>query len=131
LSDADTIRSLYELLAAGRLEDSAALLDPEIEWDTSQAPTGVRTRGLDGARADLEAMLDAWDEYESVVERLVEAGEVIVVVVVNRGRGRVGGVPIEARRAHVWRLHDGRPVSMRLYLDPADAFAAVGLEPSP
>jgi uncharacterized protein len=131
LSDADTIRSLYELLAAGRLEDSAALLDPEIEWDTSEAPTGVRTRGLDGARADLEAMLDAWDEYESVVERLVEAGEVIVVVVVNRGRGRVGGVPIEARRAHVWRLHDGRPVSMRLYLDPADAFAAVGLELSP
>ena len=36
-----------------------------------------------------------------------------------------GGVPIEARRAHVWVLRDGVPVSF-LYLDPDEALAAVG-----
>jgi ketosteroid isomerase-like protein len=70
-------------------------------------------------------MLEAWAEYGSDVERVVESGDRVVVVVLNRGRGVAGGVPIEARRAHLWRLRDEVPVAMRLYLDPDEALAAL------
>ncbi len=118
MSDADLIRRLYELSAAGRIEETAELIDEDIEWDTTEAPTGVRARGRDAAMADLRGMLEAWEEYESEVESVTGRGDSVVVVVRNRGVGRTGNVPIEARRAHVWRLRDGRPVSFRLRLDP-------------
>jgi uncharacterized protein len=118
----DTVRRMYELFAAGDHDAAAKLVDPNLEWDTSAAPTGVRVTGSEAAVRDYQAMLEAWDEYESVPDRFVESGDHVLVVVRNRGRGAGGGVPIEARRAHLWRLRDGVPVAMRLYLDPDDAF---------
>jgi ketosteroid isomerase-like protein len=130
VSEAELVRRIYELSA----EDPTGwgeLIDPDIEWDTSAAPSGTRTRGADAALADYRGMLEAWDEYESVVERIVPVGDLVLAVVRNRGRGRAGGVPIEAVRAHVWRVRDGRAVSMRQYMDPRDAFAALGVDPEP
>jgi uncharacterized protein len=121
----DNLRRMYELFAAGDHDAAAAIVDPNIEWDTSAAPTGVRVTGREAAVRDYEAMLEAWEDYETDPERFVESGDDVLVVVRNRGRGAGGGVPIEARRAHLWRLRDGVPVAMRLYLDPDDAFEAL------
>lgn len=121
----DTVRRMYELFAAGDSDAAARLVDPNIEWDTSAAPTGVRATGSEAAARDYGAMLEAWEDYESFPERFVESGDHVLVVVRNRGRGAGGGVPIEARRAHLWRLRDGVPVAMRLYLDPEDGFEAL------
>lgn len=120
MSDADLIRRLYELTDAGRIDEAAELIDEDVEWDTSEALTGLRARGRDAAMDDLRAMLDAWEEYASEVESVQQRGDSVVVVVRNRGVGRAGNVPIEARRAHVWGMRDGRPVSFRLHLDPED-----------
>jgi uncharacterized protein len=124
----DTVRRMYELFAAGNDDAAVGLVDPDISWDTTAAPAGVRVTGAEAAMRDYRAMREAWEEYELVTEDFVEAGDHVVVVVLNRGRGIAGGVPIEARRAHVWRLRDEVPVSFRLYLDPEDAFEAVGLD---
>ena len=125
MGGAEVVRRMYELFDAGDHEAAAAMLDPDVEWDTSAAPTGVRARGTEAALRDFRSMLEAWEEYGSDVERVVESGDRVVVVVRNRGRGVAGGVPIEARRAHLWRLRDGVPVAMRLYLDPDEALAAL------
>jgi ketosteroid isomerase-like protein len=127
-ANVDTVRRMYELFAAGEYDAAAELIDPELDWDTSAAPTGVRVTGADAALRDYRDMLEAWDDYESIAERFVATDDHVVVIVRNRARGAGGGVPIEARRAHVWRLRDGVPVAMRLHLDPAEAFDAVGLD---
>jgi uncharacterized protein len=124
----DTVRRMYELFAAGEDDAAIGLVDPDIDWDTTAAPAGVRVTGAEAAMRDYRGMREAWEEYEQVIEDFVDASDHVVVVVLNRGRGIAGGVPIEARRAHVWRLRDEVPVSFRLYLDPQDAFAAVGLD---
>jgi ketosteroid isomerase-like protein len=116
---------MYELFAAGAYDAAAEMVDPNLEWDTSAAPTGVRVTGSEAAVRDYGAMLEVWEDYESVPERFVESGDHVLVVVRNRGRGAGGGVPIEARRAHLWRLRDCVPVAMRLYLDPDEAFEAL------
>ena len=123
------VREIYRALEAFRTgRPLPALFADDIEWDTSAAPTGVVVRGLEAAQADLAGMLEAFSEYEVEIERLVEAGDGVVVGIIrNRGRGAASGVPIEARRAHVWRVRDGRAVSLRLYLDPDDALAAARL----
>ena len=121
-----TVRQVYEAFAAGEMETVARLVDPAIDWDTSAAPTGVHVRGIQGGMRDIREMLDAWAAYEIEIEDVSEVGDHVVVIVVNRGKGAAGGVPIEARRAHVWRLRDGVPVAFRLYLDPGEALASVG-----
>ena len=122
----DTLRRIYELFAVEDYDAAAELVDPEIDWDTSAAPAGVRVTGAEAAIGDYRGMREAWEEFELVAEDFVDAGDHVVVVVRNSGRGVGGGVPIEARRAHVWGLRAGVPVSFRLYLDPDEALAAVG-----
>ena len=125
----DTLRRIYEVFAAGDVEAAARMLDPDIDWDTSAAITGVHVTGIEEAMRDYRGMLEAWKEYDSVTEDFIAAGDHVVVVVRNRGRGAAGGVPIEARRAHVWRFRDGVPVAMRLFLDPDEALTSVGAAP--
>jgi uncharacterized protein len=122
----ETVRRVYEAFDADDVETVADLVDPEIDWDTSAAPTGVHVRGIQGGIRDIREMLDAWAAYEIEIEDVHEAGDHVVVIVVNRGKGAAGGVPIEARRAHVWRVREGVAVAFRLYLDPDEALAAVG-----
>ena len=120
------MRQIYEAFAAEEIETVARLVDPAIDWNTSAAPTGVHVRGIQGGMRDIREMLDAWAAYEIEIEDVSEVGDHVVVTVVNRGKGAAGGVPIEARRAHVWHLRDGVPVAFRLYLDPDEALASVG-----
>jgi uncharacterized protein len=129
-STTGVVREIYETLPALQRGDPLPdLFASDIEWDTSAAPTGTAGRGIEEAVADMTGMLEAFTDYEIEIERLVDAGEGVVVGVIrNRGRGAASGVPIEGRRAHVWRIRDGRAVAMRLYLDPDEALAATGVD---
>ena len=68
----DTVRRMYELFAAGDHDAAAGMVDPNLEWDTSAAPTGVRVTGSEAAMRDYGAMLEVWEDYESVPERFVD-----------------------------------------------------------
>jgi ketosteroid isomerase-like protein len=130
--EVETVQQIYDTLASGGPEAVADLFDPDIEWDTSAAPTGVKSRGHEAALGDFTGMLEAWEEFEIRLERLLPGGadDTVVAIVRNRGRGRAGGVPTEGQRAHLWRVRDGRAVAMRLYFDPREALDAAGIDPS-
>lgn len=84
-------------------------------------------RGRSGM-ARLFAMLrDTWTEFRFEPERFIDCGEQVTVLVRVVARGGTSGLATERRTAHVWTVRDGRLASIQIYLDRAEALAAVGL----
>jgi ketosteroid isomerase-like protein len=129
-SNSEVMRGGYEALARGDFDAIVQLLDPEIEMhDRPEAPDASTYRGAAGARTALDATFDYFDDVSMEPEEFYERDDTVVVVITLRGRGRVSGVPVEERLAHLWTLRDGRPYAMQAYTDPADALRAARIDP--
>jgi ketosteroid isomerase-like protein len=86
-------------------------------------------RGPDGAMEQYRKWMGAFDGYKWELEELIPAGERVVVVFREGGRGKGSGVPIDHRGAVIWRIAGGQVIEFKTYLDLAKAFRAAGLEP--
>jgi ketosteroid isomerase-like protein len=85
-------------------------------------------RGREGM-SRLSAMLrDTWSEFRFEPERVLDAGDRVVVLVRVVAEGGVSGVPTERETAHVWTARHGRLSSIQIYRDRAEALKAAGLE---
>ena len=127
----ETIRLLYERW----LQDDASLfdaLDPEFELHPDPAADWVGVndiyRGNDGVRSYMAQVYEAFEDYRPEVEGLLDAGDKVITLAIEHGRGRGSGASVEARRtAHVWSMRANKAIRLDLYLDRSDAFEAVGL----
>lgn len=99
--------------------------DPEAYW------VGVNRiyRGHDGLVAYLRSINEAFEGYRPEVERFLDAGDTVVTLATEHGRGRGSGVEVESiRTAHVWTMRGGKAIRVDLYQDRSRALKAVGLE---
>jgi len=71
--------------------------------------------------------LGAWENYTARVEELIDAGDRVVVVHHERGRGRGSGVEVDNRSANVFDVSCGKIVRRRPFPDRSQALDAVGL----
>ena len=124
----DTVRRIYEVWAEEGSPVSSGLLDPEIEW--VNPPEAVEP----GTRRGIEAFADAArtvaETFEGVrveIDRLIDAGERVVVIATLRGRGRGSGADVERRQGYVWTIREGKAVRFEWFNDPAKAVEAAGL----
>jgi ketosteroid isomerase-like protein len=103
-------------------------LDEQFETQVPGVSGGERVfRGREGVRQLLAIIRDAWSEWRWEPERVVDAGDQVLVLVQVVGRGRVSGVPIKREDGHVVTVLNGRIRSVRTYRDRHDALEAVGL----
>ena len=130
----EVIRRMYELW----LEGDPALMDafdPDIELhpDPHADWVGVNDvyRGHDGMRAYMRLVYDAFEDYRPEVEELIDAGDKVITLAIEHGRGKASGVAVQAHRtAHVWTMRDNKAVRVDLYLDRDAGLAAAGV-PAP
>ena len=119
-------------------DDEAAVLDRlfrdyyEEEFEVrmpADYPEGEQVlRGREGM-SRLSAMLrDTWSEFRFEPERVLDAGDRVVVLVRVVAEGGVSGIPTELETAHVWTARHGRLSSIQIYRDRAEALEAAGLE---
>ena len=107
------------------------LLDPDVAWDISDTPSPMAGiyRGQDEVRAFYRRWSSAFSDWNYDIERMIEAGDRVVVIVREHGRGRGSGVEVGMRRANVWTFEDGKVVLFRSFASPDAALQAAGLEP--
>ena len=103
---------------------------PEVEWvsDVSRRIEGSETvyRGLAGMRRYWDEWHAGWEVKMDVTE-IRDLGDTILAVANVRTRGGASGVDLEEPVAYVFEFEDGLARRVRSYLDPQQAFAAVGL----
>jgi ketosteroid isomerase-like protein len=111
---------------------SRGFWSPEIVWDASRSglPGHGVYRGYDEATSYFE---DDWfqafplEEWEVVVEELIDNGDQVIAMSRQRGRGATAGVAAELELAVICDLRDGLIVRIETYLDRAKALEAAGL----
>src|SRR3954451_12672481 len=104
----EVIRRVYEgwLLGDAALFDA---LDPEIELHPDPAADWVGVndiyRGHDGVRSYMARVYEAFEDYRPEVEEFLDAGNKVVTLAIEHGRGRASGATVEAHHtAHVWTM---------------------------
>jgi ketosteroid isomerase-like protein len=127
----ERLRWLYSEWARGNLWALSEIADPDIEWawadEMASLFGGPRTyRGLDEIVAATLEWLAAWDRYWMTADDFIEAGDDVVVVLMElHARTADSETVVEQKVAAVWGMRDGKAVRVRYYMDRADALAAV------
>jgi ketosteroid isomerase-like protein len=105
-----------------------AVCHPEIEFRSMLGIGGRSYLGHDGIREYFDDIESAWAEWNVAVERVEEAADGRVAIVMTmHARGKESGIEIADRTAHVWALRDGRLVHNTLYRDPEAALRELSL----
>lgn len=128
----EVVRQVYE--AAARRDGAAvlALYDRGVEWDVSRSPmarlVGEKLyHGHEGLRRFFRAYHEAWESIEYDAEELIDAGNHVISVDVERARGRASGVATDLTQYAVWTITDGKIVRVVWFPTRFEALEAVGL----
>ncbi len=127
---------MYDANARGDYEMVLALYDPAVEFDNSRSPVadfigtvGEVFRGREAVQQAFRDWYEAWDNVESDVEELIDAGgDNVVSVFTYRARGRTSGAEVRfPHMAGAWTIRDGRVARVAWLPTRAQALEAVGL----
>jgi ketosteroid isomerase-like protein len=127
--DAETVRQVYAAVNERHWVRLAELLDPDVaQYGTiGGVEEGSVVRGRDAIMQMYESEADAWDRQRIEAERLIDAGDRVLVFQREYQRGRTSGLELVVETASVIDLRNGRVVRIQGYMDRAAALRAVGL----
>jgi ketosteroid isomerase-like protein len=130
----ENVEAFKRGLEAGNRGDVETLLqelDPAVEWHSALHAVlgGAQTvfRGHDGVREMLRDLNEAFDEIQIEISEIRDLGDRLVAIGRNRTRGKASGAETETPFALVTEIRNGKTISVRGYLDPKQALAALGL----
>ena len=112
----ETVRAIYAAFARRDVEGAIGHMAPDISF----APAGTAARlgrtdpyvGHDGIRRYFTDVARVWEELTLVADDIrATAGGVVVFGTVT---GRLDGEPFRATSVWIWRVHDGKAISMRV-----------------
>jgi ketosteroid isomerase-like protein len=132
---AENVEIVRRIMDAERRRDAAtifSLYDEGIEWDVSSAGAAVAgqigiLRGHEGVRHWMRTWYEGFEDVIYEVEELIDAGEHVMLVLSQRGRGRASGAEVSVRMYGAWTMREGKVVRVAWFLDHDDALKAVGL----
>lgn len=126
----EVIRRMYEAWLAGDQDAVLAVFDADVELtpDPEAAWVGIGQvyRGHAGMQSYMASVYEAFEDYRPEVERLIDAGDQVLTLAIEHGKGRGSGADVQANKtAHLWTLRAGKAVRLDLYLNRDSAFKAV------
>jgi hypothetical protein len=123
------VRRIYANWGRGSSPAESNLLHPDIEWVNPSYALEPGTRaGIEAFTTITEGLDDTITALRMDVERLLDAGDRVVVIATMRGQGSASGVEVENRHGSVWTIRDGKAVRFQWFNEPDEALEAVGLQ---
>ena len=130
----EVVRQIYEALARRDTTTIFALYDPEVEFYFARGTFQDRIgnadvyRGYAGLRDIDRELREAFENFETTYEDLIDAGERVVSVSRYRARGRSSGLEVEGpRQFGLWTIRNNRIVRVDWFNTREQALAAAGL----
>ena len=125
ITGVDVLADLYAAFARRDLETIRAAIHPDFVMTQSDLlPWGGVHRGADGFFAFLGTLL-SYTEPTVEIGDLYDSGDHIVQVGHTTGTVRATGTAYRVREVHIWRLHEGRPITYDVHIDTAAMLAAL------
>jgi ketosteroid isomerase-like protein len=112
----EIVRRAHEALNGGDIDAVVALCNPAFRLDMSDRVFNPAVyEGHDGIRRFYAEVRDVWDRYTWEPEELIERGDLVVALLRSSGTGRGSGIELERSTAMVWRVRQGRAMSVRFF----------------
>ena len=124
----EVVSSSMQAYLSGDNEGALSHYATDVEFDATLRPEGKVYRGRDGVAEAMRVWTGTWADYKLQVEEIIDAGDHVILVTKESGRGKGSGIPIDQRIFGVFTLSEGRIVRWEGFLDRNQAFEAAGLE---
>jgi uncharacterized protein len=122
----EIVRRHLEAYLSGDNETTLSYYDPEVEFDARARPGGQVYRGHEGVAEAMRVWVGAWEDWKFEVEEIIDAGDRVLVIGRESGRGRGSGVEIDQPNFIVFTLRDGRIVRWQGFVHRGPALEAAG-----
>ena len=124
----EIVRRFFAEWEKGNFSPTEAL-DPRVRviWVDPMLALRSETIGLRETVRTMRDFLETYERLTATAERIVDAGDSVVVVASWHGRGKASGVEFAERQGSVWTFSDGKVTRIENYRDPAEALGAAGL----
>src|SRR3954462_11595849 len=124
----EIVRRIAEAYSRRDWDSALADFDPEVKWMEmpSLGPDAATYTGLEQLREAVESWIGMWGEYDIEVCRYVDAGDAVVALIRERGRGGTSGATVEREIGELFTVQKGRVVRVRLYGSWSEALKAAG-----
>jgi ketosteroid isomerase-like protein len=129
-ANVELVRSALTALSDHGVDALVEFLHPEINWRAMEgAPDDVgEMRGIEASRRYVEDWFETFDDFTTIPEELLDAGEDRVVGVLHvSGCAKLSGITTELRYAALYTLRDDKIARIREYGDREEALEAAGL----
>ena len=126
----ETVRASWEAWMKGDATALLGILDSEVVYEDDLLPdhAGETYRGVEGLIRAWSSWTEPWDDFETDLEWVRDAGRELVVSCHGaRMRGRGSGITGEIRYAYVWRFRAGKIIYCKSFAEPNEALEAAGL----
>jgi ketosteroid isomerase-like protein len=124
----DIVLRAFAALNTGGAEEVREFLAPDVVFvEPPEQPGATTYTGRDEAVRGFGRWAATWESQVAELERIVDAGDCVVVLSRQLLTGR-DGIQVTQRNGTVLRLRDGLLIHVESYWDQAKALAAAGLE---
>lgn len=120
---------MCEAFVAGDVGDALDILHANVKWHGTIGglEEGRTYHGQDEVIEGFIESLRDWERHSLEAEDYLDAGNQVVVLWHEVGRGKGSGVQVETRTAVVYTVRGDEVVEVQGYMDRHQALAAVGL----
>jgi ketosteroid isomerase-like protein len=125
----EVVQRMCEAFLAGDVPSALAVLHADVTWHGTiggieeQATAHGHDEVINGF---VESLRD-WEHHSLTAEDYIDAGDRVVVLWHEVGRGKASGVEVETRTAVVYTVRGDEVVEVQGYMERRQALEALGL----
>jgi len=123
----EIVRAMYDAFDRGDADGALAYFDPSVIVDASHRVDGRVGRGHEELVAILGEWMGTWDEWREEVEAIRDAGDRVLVISTQQGRGKGSGAEWANRFGMLYEIQGDKISRWTIYDDPHAALEAAGL----
>jgi ketosteroid isomerase-like protein len=125
----EIVSAVIAAFSRAGVDAALSYFTPNVEWFAPpEWPEDRRYEGYDGLKKLASVWTENFDNFELELNRTIDAGDHVVVLLYQRGRIRRGSAEVEHRTAWDCELRGGMIARVSAYFSWEEALKAVGLE---
>ena len=128
MNNVDLVAGVYAAFGRGDVPKVLGAMHPQIQWtETAGYKYGGIFRGPQAVLENVFAKIQVdFESFSIDVERMIDAGDVVVVQAHYVGKGKATGKSVRAAVAHVLEVSDGKIVRFDQYVDSGTINPIIG-----